>query len=51
MLAMQESMETFCIQLFEEVNLSAIHAERATVMPKDIELALQIRGEQHFHDG
>ena len=32
--------------LFEDVNLLAVHAKRVTVMPRDIQLALRIRGDQ-----
>ena len=40
--------------LFEDGNLCAIHARRVTIMPKDIQLARQIRGESmkavaHIH--
>jgi hypothetical protein len=38
--------------LFEDANLCAIHANRVTVMKKDMELARRIRGErfQDFRD-
>ena len=32
--------------LFKDVNLSAVHAKRVTVMSHDIRLALRIRGDQ-----
>jgi histone H3/H4 len=48
LLAMQDSVEAFSIGLFEDENLSAIHAGRVTIMPKDMQLSLQIRGESHF---
>ena len=32
--------------LFEDTNLCAIHAQRVTIMPKDIQLARRIRGER-----
>ncbi len=48
LLAIQESIEAFSIGLFEDVNLCAIHARRVTNVPKDIQLALRIRGESHF---
>ena len=35
--------------LFEDSNLCAIHANRVTVMKKDLALARRIRGER-FHD-
>ena len=44
--ALQEAAENFLIGLFEDVNLLAIHAKRVTMMPRDIRLALRIRGDQ-----
>ena len=46
LLAMQETVEVEAssIGLFEDANLCAIHAKRVTIMPKDIQLLLQIRG-------
>ena len=44
MLALQEAAESHLIELFEDTNLLAIHAERVTIMPKDIQLACRIRG-------
>ena len=44
LLAMQESVEAFSVGLFEDANLCAIHARRVTIMPKDMQLALQVRG-------
>ena len=46
MLALQESSEAFLIRLLEDTNLCAIHANRVTIMPKDIRLARRIRGEE-----
>jgi histone H3/H4 len=48
LLTMQESVETFSIGHFEDANLCAIHAKRVTIMPKDMQLSLQIRGESHM---
>ena len=44
--ALQESAEIFLVGLFEDVNLLAVHVKRVTVMPRDICLALRIRGDQ-----
>eukprot|EP00804_Cyclotella_cryptica_P010867 CCRYP_008806-RB/>CCRYP_008806-RB protein AED:0.12 eAED:0.09 QI:0/-1/0/1/-1/0/1/0/114 len=44
LLAIQESVEAFSVGLFEDANLCAIHARRVTIMPKDMQLALRIRG-------
>jgi len=43
---LQQSAEAYLVGLFEDSNLSAIHAKRVTVMPKDIQLARRIRGER-----
>eukprot|EP00804_Cyclotella_cryptica_P022030 CCRYP_000954-RC/>CCRYP_000954-RC protein AED:0.36 eAED:0.33 QI:0/-1/0/1/-1/0/1/0/48 len=45
---MQESMEAFSVGLFEDAKLGAIHARRVTIMPKDMQLALRIRGESEL---
>jgi histone H3 len=42
--AVQQATEAFAVTLFEDANLCAIHAKRQTVMKKDFELALRIRG-------
>lgn len=43
--ALQEACEAYLVGLFEDVNLCAIHAQRVTIMPRDIMLARRIRGE------
>ena len=45
-LCLQEAAEAYLVRLFDDANLSAIHARRVTIMPKDIMLARRIRGEQ-----
>ena len=45
MLALQEAAEAYLINVFEWTNLAAIHAKRVTIMPKDMQLALRIRGD------
>ena len=45
--ALQEAAENYIVGLFEDVNLLAIHAMRVTIMPRDIQLALRIRGDHH----
>eukprot|EP00347_Sterkiella_histriomuscorum_P022275 403331061 len=49
LLAVQEAAEMYLVGLFEDSNLCAIHANRVTVMKKDMELARRIRGER-FRD-
>ena len=48
LLALQESSEAYLTGLFEDANLCAIHANRVTVMRKDMELARRIRGENNL---
>lgn len=43
--ALQEAAEAHLVCLFEDTNLCAIHANRVTIMYKDIRLALRIRKE------
>ena len=45
-LALQESAEAYLVGLLEDTNLCAIHTKRVTIMPKDMQLAWQIRGER-----
>jgi histone H3 len=45
-MALQEAAEAYLVGLFEDTNLCAIHAKRVTIMPKDMQLALRIRGER-----
>ena len=45
LLALQEATEAYLVSVFEDTNLCAIHAKRVTIMTKDIDLALRIRGE------
>jgi len=42
--AIQHAAEDYLIGLMEDANLSALHAKRVTIMPKDIRLARRIRG-------
>jgi histone H3 len=46
LLVLQVASEAFAVGLFEDTNLCAIHANRVTIMPKDIQLARRIRGER-----
>jgi histone H3 len=43
-LAIQEAAEAFLVSVFEDTNLCAIHGKRVTIMPKDMQLAMRIRG-------
>ena len=46
LLALHEASEAYLVSLFEDTNSCAIHAKRVTIMPKDMRLALRIRGER-----
>jgi histone H3 len=46
LLALQEAAESYLTGLFEDTNLCAIHANRVTVMKKDLILARRLRGER-----
>lgn len=41
---LQEAAESFMVSIFEDSNLCAIHTKRITVMPRDMSLALRLRG-------
>lgn len=45
-LALQESAEAYLVSLFEDTQLCAVHAKRVTIFPRDMQLALRIRGER-----
>lgn len=45
-LAIQEAAESYMISLLADTNLCAIHAQRVTIMPRDIKLARRLRGER-----
>ncbi|KAL3271083.1 hypothetical protein HHI36_021582 [Cryptolaemus montrouzieri] len=44
-ITLQETMENYITELFHDGNLCALHAKRVTVGPKDIQLAMRLRGE------
>ncbi len=46
LLALQEATESYMVGLFNDTNLCALHGGRVTVMQKDMNLALRIRGER-----
>lgn len=47
LLALQEAAESYLVGIFEDSNLCAIHAKRVTIMPRDYQLAIRIRGTHH----
>ena len=44
-LALQEGAEAYLVGLFQDTILCATHANRITILPKDIQLARRIRRE------
>jgi histone H3 len=42
--ALQESSEYFLVALFDDACLCAIHCNRITIQPKDMQLAARLRG-------
>ena len=49
LMALQESAEAYLTGVFEDANLCSIHAQRVTLMKKDMELARRIRGYQNLY--
>ena len=45
--ALQEATEYYITNLFDDANLCALHAKRITLQPKDMQLAMRIRGERN----
>ena len=43
--ALREACEAYMVGLMEDTNCCCIHAKRVTIMPRDMQLALRIRGE------
>ena len=43
---LQWAAEAYLTGLLKDTNLITIHTKHVTLMPKDIQLALQIRGER-----
>ncbi|KAJ7818438.1 histone H3 [Mycena olivaceomarginata] len=48
--ALQEAAEAHLISLFEDANLAAIHAKRATIQCRDLDLAQRLRGDKHKYE-
>lgn len=42
-LALQEAAESYMVRLFEHSNLAAIHANRVTILPRDIQFIRRIK--------
>lgn len=43
-MAIQEAAEMYLVGLFEDTNICAIHAQRKTILKKDMLLARRLRG-------
>ena len=50
-MALHEAFEDYLVGLFEDCVLEAVHRKRVTVMPKDMFIALRIRGEIDQYKG
>ena len=50
-IALQEGFEDYLVNLFHDTVLAAIHGKRVTVMPKDIHIVRQLRGETDPYAG
>ena len=46
--ALQHAAEMYLIELMRKTNLSTIHGKRKTVMPKDIQLTMEILEDENF---
>ena len=44
--AIQEASEMYVVSLLADANLCTVHAKRVTLFPKDLILALKLRGER-----
>ena len=44
--AIQEATEAFVISLLSDANLAALHANRVTALPRDLQLVRRLRGER-----
>ena len=45
--ALQEAAKYYTTNLFDDANICALHAKRITLQPKDMQLAMRIRGERN----
>jgi histone H3/H4 len=43
--SLQVATEAFITNLYEDAMFAVIHAKRVTLMPRDIQLALRLRGD------
>ena len=43
--ALQQAAEAYIVGVFEDTNLCALHAKRTTIMAKDMQLTMRIKGE------
>lgn len=47
LLTLQEAAEAYLVHLFDDTQLSAIHAKRVTIYPRDMRMARRLRGERN----
>lgn len=46
--ALQEAAEVYLVGILEDTGICAIHANRSTIMKKDMDLARRIRGDRNL---
>jgi len=46
LLLLQYGLESYLVELFEDAQLCAIHAHRASIQPKDLQMARRLRSER-----
>lgn len=44
--AIQDATESYIVSVLNDANLCTIHAKRVTLFPKDLQLALRLRGDR-----
>ena len=48
--ALQEAAEAFLVEIFQATNLCALHATRVGIQPKDMRLAIELRGDRQKYN-
>ncbi|KAF9057337.1 histone H3 [Panaeolus papilionaceus] len=46
LLALQEAVEAYLVDIFGKTQMAAIHAKRVTIMPRDMKLVMMLRKEK-----
>ena len=48
--ALQEGAEAFLVEIFQATNLCALHSKRVGIQPKDMRLAIELRGDRQKYN-